>query len=151
MAQWYRIRLTMPETKPCGFNPWVGKIPWKRTWEPTPVFLPEKCYGQRSLIDYSSWGHRVRHTWALMYITFKELLLCSVYKFFVGYVNCKYFLPVCYLSFIFFEVFQRKRIFDFVEIQYINILRTIIWMLHLRTVRLTQCHKDFLLYIPLML
>ena len=33
----------------CGFGPWVGKIPWKRAWKPTPVFLPGEPYGQRSL------------------------------------------------------------------------------------------------------
>ena len=32
-----------------GFDPWVGKIPWRRKWQPTPVFLPGKAYGQRSL------------------------------------------------------------------------------------------------------
>ena len=31
------------------FNPWVGKIPWRRAWQPTPVFLPRECHGQRSL------------------------------------------------------------------------------------------------------
>ena len=31
------------------FNPWVGKIPWRRKWQPTPVFLPGKSHGQRSL------------------------------------------------------------------------------------------------------
>ena len=36
-----------------GFNPWVGKIPWKRKWQPTPVFLPGKSYGQRSLSGHS--------------------------------------------------------------------------------------------------
>ena len=41
-----------------GFNPWVGKIPWRRKWQPTPVFLSGKSHGQRSLMDYSSWGHR---------------------------------------------------------------------------------------------
>ena len=30
--------------------PWVGKIPWRRKWKPTPVFLPEKSYGQRRLV-----------------------------------------------------------------------------------------------------
>ena len=39
------------------FNPWVGKIPWRREWQPTPVFLPEESHGQRSLPGYSSWGH----------------------------------------------------------------------------------------------
>ena len=31
-----------------GFEPWVGKIPWRRKWQPTPVFLPGKAHGQRS-------------------------------------------------------------------------------------------------------
>ena len=40
----------------CGFNPWVRKIPWRRKWQPTLVFLPEKFHGQRSLVNYSPWG-----------------------------------------------------------------------------------------------
>ena len=35
-----------------GFNPWVGKIPWRRAWQPTPVFLPGESHGQRSLAGY---------------------------------------------------------------------------------------------------
>ena len=38
------------------FNPWVGKIPWRREWQLTPVSLLEKSYGQRSLAGYSPWG-----------------------------------------------------------------------------------------------
>ena len=38
-----------------GFDPWVRKIPWRRKWQPTPVLLPGKSHGQRSLVDYSSW------------------------------------------------------------------------------------------------
>ena len=37
----------------CGFDPWVGKVPWRRKWQPTPVFLPGKSHGQRSLADHS--------------------------------------------------------------------------------------------------
>ena len=44
-----------------GFDPWAGKILWRRAWQPTPVFLPEKSHGQRSLVGYRPWGHRVRH------------------------------------------------------------------------------------------
>ena len=33
-----------------GFNPWVGKIPWRREWLPTPIFLPGGFHGQRSLV-----------------------------------------------------------------------------------------------------
>ena len=41
-----------------GFSPWVGKIPWSRKWQPTPVFLPEKFHGQRSLAGYTPQGHK---------------------------------------------------------------------------------------------
>ena len=41
-----------------GFNPWVGRIPWKREWQPTPVILPGEFHGQRSLAGYSPWGHK---------------------------------------------------------------------------------------------
>ena len=37
-------------------NPWVGKIPWRRKWQPTPIFLPGKSHGWRSLAGYSPWG-----------------------------------------------------------------------------------------------
>ena len=40
------------------FNPWVGKIPWRREWQPTPVFLPGESHGLRSLAGYSPWGHK---------------------------------------------------------------------------------------------
>ena len=38
------------------FNPWVGKIPQGREWQPTPVVLPGGSHGQRSLVGYSPWG-----------------------------------------------------------------------------------------------
>ena len=38
------------------FDPWVGKIPWCRNWQPAPVFLPGKSHGQRSLAGCSPWG-----------------------------------------------------------------------------------------------
>ena len=34
------------------FDPWVGKIPWRGKWQPAPVLLPGKCYGQRILVGY---------------------------------------------------------------------------------------------------
>ena len=39
------------------FDPWVGKIPWRRVWKPTPIFLPGESHGQRSLAGYSPWRH----------------------------------------------------------------------------------------------
>ena len=40
------------------FDPWVWKMPWRRKWQPTPVLLPGKSHGQRSLASYSPWGRK---------------------------------------------------------------------------------------------
>ena len=45
------------------FSPWLRKIPWRRAWQPTPVFLLEKSHGQKRLVCCSRWCHRVRHYW----------------------------------------------------------------------------------------
>ena len=55
VAQMVRIRL------PCGrpeFTPWVGKIPWRKKWQPTPVLLPGIFDGWRSLVHYSPWDRK---------------------------------------------------------------------------------------------
>ena len=54
-----------PKPSPCSitcwFDPWVGKSPWRRNWQPTPV-LPGKSSGQRSVVGYNPWGReRVGH------------------------------------------------------------------------------------------
>ena len=70
IAQLVKDLPTMPET---GFNSWFGKIPWRRKWQPTPVFLPEESHGQRSPVGYSPKGRKelnitkVTRTWT--YIT----------------------------------------------------------------------------------
>ena len=45
----------LPAMQEAGFNPWVGKILWRSTWHPTPVFLP---HGQRSPAGYRQWDHK---------------------------------------------------------------------------------------------
>ena len=55
MAQIVRNPPAMQETK---LKPWVGKIPWRREWQHTPVLLPGESHGQRSLAGYSPWGHK---------------------------------------------------------------------------------------------
>ena len=45
----------------CRFNPWIGKNPWSRKWQPIPVFLPGKPHGQRSLAGYSTGSQRAGH------------------------------------------------------------------------------------------
>ena len=50
--------------KRCRFIPWVRKIPWRGEWQPTPVFLPGESHGQRSLVGYTPWDHKVRPKWS---------------------------------------------------------------------------------------
>ena len=55
---WLSGKESACQCRRCGFNPWVGKIPWRRQWQPTPVFLPGKSHGWRSLVGYSPRGHK---------------------------------------------------------------------------------------------
>ena len=48
--------------KRCGLNPWARKIPWRRKWQPIPVFLTVESHGQRSLVDCSPWGCKELNT-----------------------------------------------------------------------------------------
>ena len=57
--------------KRCVFDPWVGKVPWRRAWQPTPVFLPGESHEQRSLVGYSLWDckesdmiEETEHSWS---------------------------------------------------------------------------------------
>ena len=63
MAQWVKDLPIMQKTQEM-FDPWVGKMSWRRKRQPTPVFLPEKSCEQRNLVDYSLKGHKVRLNWA---------------------------------------------------------------------------------------
>ena len=56
--RWSRICL---QCRRLGFVPWVGRIPWRKEWLPTPVFLPGESHGQGSLVGYSPRGCRVGH------------------------------------------------------------------------------------------
>ena len=50
------------------FDPWVGKIPWRKEWQPTPVFLPGEFHEQRRLVGYSPWGHEESDTTEYTYM-----------------------------------------------------------------------------------
>ena len=59
---WFRGKESTCQCRRHGFDPWVRKIPWRRKWQPTSVFLPGKSHGQRSLEGYSLWCRkRVGH------------------------------------------------------------------------------------------
>ena len=62
VAQMVKCQPTRTECRTPGFNPWVGKISWRRKWQPTPVFLPGKSHGQKSLVGYSPWGRKESDT-----------------------------------------------------------------------------------------
>ena len=48
--------------KRCRFDPWAGKIPWIRKWQPAPVLLPGKSHGRKSLVGYNPWGRKESDT-----------------------------------------------------------------------------------------
>ena len=51
--RWFSGKELICQCRRHGFNPWVGKIPWRRKWQPISVFLPGKSHGQRRLAGYS--------------------------------------------------------------------------------------------------
>ena len=59
---WFRGQSVCPQCGGPGFDPWVRKIPWRRKWQPTPVFLPGESHGWRSLLGYSPRGHKESDT-----------------------------------------------------------------------------------------
>ena len=56
----------LPAMQETQLQPWVGKITWRREWQPTPVFWPRESHGQRGLADYSLWGHKETDTTELL-------------------------------------------------------------------------------------
>ena len=70
MAQMVKYLPVMQEI--LGFNPWVGKIPWRRKWQPSPALLPGKSHGPRSLVGYSPWGRKELDTTERLHFHFME-------------------------------------------------------------------------------
>ena len=68
-----------------GFNPWVGKIPWSRKWQPTPVFLPGEFHEQKSKAGYSPWGRKASDT--------TKHIRTSITKFKI--ISCGFYLLNC--------------------------------------------------------
>ena len=59
---WGSLEMLLAAAPRPGFDPWVGKIPWKREWQPTSVIWSEKSHGKRSLEGYRPWGHQESDT-----------------------------------------------------------------------------------------
>ena len=65
LLRWLSGKDSSFQCRRTDFNPQVRYIPWRRKWQPTPIFLPGNSHRQRSLEGYSAWGHkRVRHNLA---------------------------------------------------------------------------------------
>ena len=56
LPRWLSGKESTCQCRRHGFSPWVGKIPWRRKWQLTAVFLPGESHGQRSLVGYSPWS-----------------------------------------------------------------------------------------------
>ena len=79
LPRWLRKwRICLQWRRP-RFDSWVGKIPWRREWLPTPVFLPGESHGQRSLVGYTVRG--VTKSWTTERLTFIGLPFLIIWKF----------------------------------------------------------------------
>ena len=83
------VKNTMQCRRLC-FDPWVGKIPCRREWLLTPVFLPGKFYGQRSLVGYSPWGFEELDRTEWLTLSFSHLTCSACFLIsFCAYTNIK--------------------------------------------------------------
>ena len=86
---WLRWKTVCLQRQRPGFDPWVRKIPWRMHWQPTPVFLPGKSHGWRSLAGYSPWGRKdsdtTEHTLRLECV--------FIYLFWLSHTACGILVP----------------------------------------------------------
>ena len=113
---WWLRRICLQYRRP-RFNPWVRKIPWRREWQPTPVFLPGESHGQRSLVGDSPWGCRVGHDWETKHSTLrylkvwlglKDLLLSSLMWLSARPYSCAVFPHMAVINFFQKDKHMRK-------------------------------------------
>ena len=62
----------LPAVRETQYNPWVRKIPWRRKWQTTPVFLPGEFHRQKSLTGYSPWGCKELGTTERLTLSLKD-------------------------------------------------------------------------------
>ena len=82
-----------------GFHHWVGTIPWRREWQPSPVFLPGEFHGQRSLAGYSLWGYKELDRTEQLALSLSLLPILNFHPFsnlvlFLSLLVCNSFLSV---------------------------------------------------------
>ena len=76
LPRWLSGKESSCQFRRCGFSSWVRKIPQRRKWQPTPVFLPGKSHGERSLVGYSSWGCQESDTNEWLTLLFRKNWRC---------------------------------------------------------------------------
>ena len=76
---WLRLQSVCLQCGRPRFDPWVGKIPWRRKWQSTPVFLPEKSHGWRSLVGYSPCGCKESDTTERLHFHFSLSFLQGIF------------------------------------------------------------------------
>ena len=123
LPRWFRGKESACQCRTHSFYPSIGNIPWKRKWQPTPVFLPGKSHGQRSLAGCSPWGsQRVGRNWVSTHaLSFYQFLsagksLCSITDHSMW--NHKkpglesWFYPDCFSFLLFGESFTHSFVFE---------------------------------------
>ena len=82
LPRWLPAKESTCQCRRHGFRPRVWETPWRRKWHPTPVFLPGKAHGQRSVAGYSQWGCKEsRMTWWLnnnRWLFYRVMLVSAV-------------------------------------------------------------------------
>ena len=78
ISMWH-LKVITTKTNP-GFDPWVGRIPWRRTWQPTLVFLAGKSHARRNLVGYSPWGRKELDTTERLHFHFSLSMTKTVAK-----------------------------------------------------------------------
>ena len=82
LSRWLSGRELACQCRRRVFDPWIGKIPWRKEWQPTPVFLPGESHGQKSLVGYSSWGCKELDTTEGLSTSKKDILSATVFILF---------------------------------------------------------------------
>ena len=86
--RWLNGKQSARQCRRCRFNPWIRKIPCRRKWQSTLVFLPGESLGQRSLAGCSPWGHRVRHNLPTEHTHTLPLKVCILWPLQRNYYTC---------------------------------------------------------------
>ena len=107
VTQWYKEPVC--QCRRCEFSPWVRKIPWRRKWQCTPVSLPGKSHGQRSLAGYSPWDcERVRYDIATKQKIEGFLVLKKYVLIMLEISNMSHFITINFLSALFRRGVERE-------------------------------------------